>query len=112
MRVCSEAVILLNQFYDCHDWQRSMPLVPIIRQVGESFTLTVAVRDVADPRVADPCARGPQNVFLICVAPAFAPSVAHEVYSYHSFRWRPIKASDAHVKSRNYFVSGASGDTG
>lgn len=81
--VRTRALNLLNILYDRHDWQREIPLVPVVKQVADPFVVTVTLTDSADP------ARGevPCGIFLILCAPSFNPNSPLEIYSYHEFQW-------------------------
>eukprot|EP00921_Rhytidocystis_pertsovi_P013784 GHVQ01022382.1.p1 GENE.GHVQ01022382.1~~GHVQ01022382.1.p1 ORF type:complete len:1848 (+),score=155.63 GHVQ01022382.1:2238-7781(+) len=90
--VRSQAAVLLNGFYDQHDWQRHRPFAPVIRSVYDRFTIEVRIEEDAplysDSNTAELArSSGPKGIFLILSCPSFNPTVKHSVYSYHRFRW-------------------------
>ncbi|CBZ50111.1 granule-bound starch synthase WX-TsB protein,related [Neospora caninum Liverpool] len=82
-----EAVKLLNAFYDRHDWQLRQPFVPLIKNVGDRFVLTVLI-ETCRPCGASPASSDePTDVFAIVTAPSFSRASTAEIYSYHTFSW-------------------------
>lgn len=82
------ATLLLNMFYDQHDWQSEVPFVPVIKEVGDAFELSISLDDAADPAKGET----PQGVFVILSAPCFNSDSPFEVYSYHPVEWTPTGA--------------------
>lgn len=72
------ATVLLNAFFDGHDWQRDAPFVSVIKQVGEKFEVELSVQDEGDL----------DGAFLILSAPSFNPGSRYKCYSYHTVEWR------------------------
>eukprot|EP01054_Gregarina_sp_Poly1_P002856 Gregarina_sp_Poly_1__2855@NODE_1798_length_3309_cov_273_995065_g302_i2_p1_GENE_NODE_1798_length_3309_cov_273_995065_g302_i2NODE_1798_length_3309_cov_273_995065_g302_i2_p1_ORF_typecomplete_len755_score95_61_NODE_1798_length_3309_cov_273_995065_g302_i29583222 len=104
--VRSQATVFLNNLYDSHDWQQDFPFLPIIRCVGDRFTIEFTVNDDADHAKGE----SPQGVFLILSAPSMECSADFEVYSYHTLHWRPLSSlTEKHGAKYRRFLSRRAG---
>lgn len=83
--VRSRATILLNVFYDQHDWQLNLPFIPVIKQVGDPFEVSICLDDAANPEKGET----PDGILVILSAPCFNIHAPFEVYSYHEVEWKP-----------------------
>lgn len=100
-RIRHTGTVLLNMFYDRHDWQHDVPFVPVIKQVGDDFEVTVSIQDEADPKKGEV----PKGVVLILSAPSFDPGSKYNCYSYHTLDWLPRENTTRVRKSHAWMGS-------
>lgn len=87
-KVRGRVTVLLNMFYDKHDWQHDVPFVPVIKQVGDEFEIIVCLDDNANPKKGEV----PEGVLLILSSPSFDPQSVYDSYSYHFIDWLPTES--------------------
>lgn len=104
-RIRARSAVLLNMFYDQHDWQNDVPFVPVIKQIGDAFEVTVCVDDVADPKKGET----PEGISLILSAPSFDPESPYDCYSYHSIDWLPTENVKGRISGISRFTPGCFG---
>lgn len=104
--VRSQATVFLNNLYDSHDWQQDFPFLPIVRCVGDRFTIEFTINDDADHHKGEV----PTGIFLILSAPSMECSADFEVYSYHTLHWQPLSSmTEKHGAKYRRFLSRRSG---
>lgn len=99
VKVRGRAAVLLNMFYDRHDWQVDVPFVPVIKEIGDVFEVTVCVDDGANPTKGET----PQGVALILSAPSFDPESPYDCYSYHTIDWLPMESLKGKISGMSRF---------
>ncbi|KFH03473.1 putative glycogen synthase, partial [Toxoplasma gondii VAND] len=105
-----EAVKLLNAFYDRHDWQLRQPFVPVIKNVGDRFVLSVLIETCT--LCDDATSKEPSDVFAIVAAPSFSRFSTAEIYSYHTFSWVLLQSLPSPQSVAEHpSVSAEAGDT-
>lgn len=99
--VRSQATVFVNNFYDGHDWQQEIPLLPIISTVGEDFVLEVTISHSADPSKGET----PEQVMVLVRMPSMAKIAAFETYATLPLQWT-VKSREKSFGSTKHVWNG------